>query len=140
MRIPGIVRIVPLLVLLALPAYAETVDVQGGNPDTADTKETADMPVQLKVGDELAVHLTGNPTTGFTWQATIVPDCLSLKGEAEYAQDEVPQGMAGVGGTFSFRLTATKPGTGTVRFAYARPWEKDVEPEKMVEREVQVTP
>jgi inhibitor of cysteine peptidase len=76
----------------------------------------------LAVGDELALVLPENPTTGFRWELVSdgVPACR-LEGD-EYRS---PSGLPGAGGTHQWRFRATQAGIGTIELRYRRPWLKD---------------
>lgn len=77
-------------------------------------------PVFVRESEHVLVALEGNPTTGFGWEVTERPGFLMpVEGTAYRSSSELP----GAGGTFFFRYEATEPGTGTLSFAYRRPWE-----------------
>lgn len=82
--------------------------------------------ITLAAGETLELVLTSNPTTGYSWSAAEVPDCLEQEGEAEYDSDALP-GMMGAGGEDTWRFTAVEPGEGSLRLEYARPWESEQE-------------
>jgi predicted secreted protein len=85
--------------------------------------------VSAKVGQAIIVLLKGNITTGYSWDwAGVAGDAVATDGKVEYATDKHPPGMAGVGGMFTAKLKAVKPGKSTVRLEYRRPWEKDAKP------------
>ncbi len=97
--------------------------------------EEGDGPtVSRRVGVYLLVALPGHPTTGFGWEVKEKPDFLTrIEG-----QDYRPSSdLIGAGGTFYFRDEVTASGTGTLAFAYRRPWE-DVPPEKTFSLQVTV--
>lgn len=66
--------------------------------------------------------LRGNITTGYEWTVAIDGDAVALTRD-EYVSDPADPGVAGVGGTHYFAFAAAKPGTATLTFTYARPWE-----------------
>ncbi|MBP1929512.1 putative secreted protein [Methanolinea mesophila] len=72
-------------------------------------------------GSMFAVSLAENPTTGYSWNATISPG-LELVNET-YEEDAHASGMVGVGGTHWWILRALTPGTQEFSAAYIRPWE-----------------
>lgn len=72
----------------------------------------------------LVVALSGNPTTGYEWNCAATGECLS-GGDCEYVQYPADEGMVGVGGVFIFRFTPKSAGSETLRFTYARCWEKE---------------
>lgn len=94
--------------------------------------------ITLAAGETLELVLTSNPTTGYSWSAAEIPDCLEQEGEPEYDSD-APPGMMGAGGEDTWRFTAVERGEGTLRLKYARPWESDeTEPVEIYEIDVTV--
>lgn len=91
-----------------------------------------DQVVELHVGQKLEVAIAGNPTTGYTWKTTALPEGMTQLGEPAYVQDpaEGPDGrrMVGVGGRFIFTFAGARPLEGVIQFAYSRSWEKDTPP------------
>lgn len=88
--------------------------------------------VELGNDDVLEVTLSENRTTGYRWQL------LSHDGfNAEETTGHKTQ-LPGAGGKAVFTITPWKPvSAGLLKFEYRRPWEKDVEPEKIFTVEVQ---
>ena len=76
--------------------------------------------VQMAEGGRFLVAVPGNPTTGFGWDVEEEPGFLTRLAGLAYLPDS---GLLGAGGTFFLRYEATEPGTGTLSFAYRRPWE-----------------
>lgn len=72
---------------------------------------------------ELTVTLKGNPTTGYVWNYRINGENVECT-LSDYAQDKANEGMAGAGGTYTFKFKATGATEATVQFTYARAWEK----------------
>ena len=68
-----------------------------------------------------AVVLPENPTTGFTWNATL-SDGLELQ-SSDYRQDEAPPGMVGVGGHHTWVIVAKDTGDQKFSALYRRSWE-----------------
>jgi inhibitor of cysteine peptidase len=94
----------------------------------------------LAVNQILVVTLHSNPTTGFSWTITQLPDFLEQIGDEEYRQYADTTNMVGAGGTSIWNFRAVAPGSGTLRFAYQRPWEQDTPPEKTAEYKLVVRP
>jgi inhibitor of cysteine peptidase len=93
----------------------------------------------LATGATLVVRLDANRTTGFAWTwSASTPGVLTAAGEPAYESAAAPAGTAGAGGAQVFSFTAAAPGTTTLRFAYARAWEKDVPPARTVTYDVTV--
>lgn len=94
---------------------------------------------ELVPGQELVVHLKGNPTTGYTWVlAQADAKVLVATGAIEYLAPKQNPPRVGQGGTFVARLTAQAAGETPVRFEYRRPWEKDTPAEKSFSLTVRV--
>ena len=68
-----------------------------------------------------AVVLEENPTTGFTWNATLSPG-LELQ-SSDYRQKDAPSGMVGVGGTRTWVIIAKDTGDQKFSAVYKRSWE-----------------
>lgn len=78
------------------------------------------------VGQDIVMSLAGNPTTGYSWDVKdIKGDAVERVGEVKYKADAHPPGMVGVGGGFTAKFKAAKPGKATVTLEYRRPWEKN---------------
>lgn len=90
---------------------------QGMEFFASDNAKTVSMPQ----GTVFRVSLEGNPTTGYTWNATL-SDGLELL-DSDFATYEHTEGMVGVGGTFSWDVVAKETGTQTFSAIYMRPWE-----------------
>ncbi len=85
------------------------------------------------------IRLRGNPTTGYTWQLAEQPSAvLGPLGDPEYAPDRQTPVAVGAGGTFTFSFRAAKPGSGSIRLVYRRPWEKDKPPAQTFSLAVEV--
>eukprot|EP00465_Bigelowiella_longifila_P001406 CAMPEP_0185269558 /NCGR_PEP_ID=MMETSP1359-20130426/40201_1 /TAXON_ID=552665 /ORGANISM="Bigelowiella longifila, Strain CCMP242" /LENGTH=136 /DNA_ID=CAMNT_0027860781 /DNA_START=16 /DNA_END=426 /DNA_ORIENTATION=+ len=82
---------------------------------------------QMKAGsnDACIVRLNGNPTTGYTWVATMEGEGVVTVGEPEYQRNEAgDKKIVGSGGVFEFRIAPKgNGGSNTVKFNYVRPWE-----------------
>jgi predicted secreted protein/putative hemolysin len=68
-----------------------------------------------------AVVLEENPTTGFTWNASLSPG-LELQ-SSDYRQNDAPSGMVGVGGTRTWVIIAKDTGDQKFSAVYKRSWE-----------------
>ena len=109
-----------------------------GMPQSAVTlrEENAGSTAQLRVGEEMAVVLDGNPTTGFLWETEAVDASVVKKlGEPDFNPDTE---LLGSGGKFTFRFEAVASGQTLLRLVYHRPWETGVSPEKTFEVTVMV--
>ncbi|MDR1390257.1 MAG: protease inhibitor I42 family protein [Treponema sp.] len=71
---------------------------------------------------DLVIELPGNITTGYSWSYTSSQaGIIREKAAGEYVEGAAVR--AGAGGSFTFVFEPLKPGTTTLRFSYARPWE-----------------
>jgi len=78
--------------------------------------------IEIEVGEQIALELEGNPTTGFSWQvAEIDPTVLVATGEPDY---ESSSDADGAGGTYTFRFDAVGPGETPLVLLYYRSWEE----------------
>ena len=103
-----------LAALAALPVLA------------ADTKPAA--PLNLRVGQKLALVLDGNPTTGYIWQLKpALPAGSPVQVELSLVRNE-EENCCGFPTPTTLTMTGVKPGTQLVRVVYARPWEKGKAP------------
>jgi inhibitor of cysteine peptidase len=82
--------------------------------------------VSLERGDTLVVRLAGNATTGYAWRIASAPRSLRKLGSSYLVRKTTPP-LVGRGGTYVFRFAA-RPGHGTLRLIYQRPWEKRTPP------------
>jgi inhibitor of cysteine peptidase len=74
--------------------------------------------IQVAAGEAFAVRLAGNPTTGYTWQASVDSSYLEL-----VDQEFEPRGEGvGAGGHEVFRFRARATGETEIGFEYRRPW------------------
>lgn len=92
------------------------------------TEENNGETINLKVGQEVHVLLTGNPTTGYMWEAQEV-DAARLRpaGEGEY---DAASDALGSGGEFNFTFIAAAPGDTELTLIYHRSFEQDVPPKR----------
>jgi inhibitor of cysteine peptidase len=117
---------------------ALTLGACGAGAQTPQLLSEADAgkTVALKVGDRLEVVLSGNPTTGYSWEiGTVNERILKAVGQPAYRSSSP---AAGSGGAFTFSLQAMAAGSTPVQFIYRRPFEKGVAPLKTFEITVTV--
>jgi inhibitor of cysteine peptidase len=100
--------------------------------------------VELKKGKTLSVSMPSNPTTGYSWSLTNASEVnqessvLQQTGEGASAFVIDNNGQVGAGGTETFDFDATAAGYQTLRFVYARPWEKGAGEQREVTVDVRV--
>ena len=114
----------------ALPLAPETTPQPSLAAKTL-SEEDAGSIVRLQKDGTLVVTLTGNPSTGYTWEVTPVdPAVVSLVGEPEYKADSE---MLGSAGKISLTFKAVAAGQQALTMAYRRPFEKDIPPQKTIQ-------
>jgi len=117
---------------LALVAAAALLGACGDDAGTTVELDAADSlsEVSLDVGDQLAVELEANPTTGYSWELGPLPDGLQLVS----SDFEEPGGsLVGAPGMQLFAFDAVGPGGGILRFEYVRVFDDPVVAEQIVE-------
>lgn len=89
----------------------------------------------VAVGDTLIITLVGNPTTGYTWDTTLIDKEVLSMIEKSFTPSST---LVGAGGVFSFKVLAISKGSSDLHMRYARLWEKDVPPAKTFDITVSV--
>ena len=89
-------------------------------------KDATGRQLKLEIGDELAISLHGNPTTGYMWEVDRVDAAiLQQVGQAEFhPQSE----LLGAPGVQILRFKAISAGETSLELAYRRGWEKNTPP------------
>jgi predicted secreted protein len=93
--------------------------------------EDAGRELRIRVGDTLAVALSGVPTAGYQWTAAALPDCLAIVATAS-GPTSTSQRLPGFTGGSHWEVVsirAASPCVADVRFAQRRPWEDPSEPD-----------
>lgn len=84
------------------------------------TADDADRAITVKAGEEIAVSLSENRTTGFRWTIESLAGQLTLvSSEYEPPVDSRP----GAGGRRAIVLRAGSAGSGELQLRYERTWE-----------------
>ena len=97
--------------------------------------------LMLRCGEILVVELPSNPTTGYSWRMLPFQQGLLVqRGEASYESNPSSKGLVGAGGRETWKFRAVGNGSLKLTFSYARPWEKDVKPVRMIEWPVTIIP
>jgi inhibitor of cysteine peptidase len=90
------------------------------------TEADAGETIELNVGQEFAVTLEGNITTGYTWEMVAIDGALVEQvGEPEF---ESESDLVGAGGKITLNFKTISSGNQTLQLVYHRPWEVDVAP------------
>jgi len=117
---------------IALVAAAALLGACGDDGGTTVELDATDSlsEVSLDVGDQLAVELEANPTTGYSWELGPLPDGLQLVS----SEFEEPGGsLVGAPGMQLFVFDVVGPGSGILRFEYVRVFDDPVIAEQIVE-------
>ncbi len=130
-----------LLAVLCCGLFISVVVAQGKTPKDSSTSDlgisiktrqsnTAVIPIAARVGDEFAVTLESNATTGYKWQLTEKPKSKIATLVSSVYNPPVQQ-IPGRGGSETYTFKAIGKGTTTITLAYARSWERNVAPVKV---------
>jgi len=108
------------LVLAACPAPAPTpAPTATTKPTPAVTTYTDEKtPITVNVGQQFAIALNSNPSTGYVWTAQFDAKVLSQAGKTFESSQATP--MPGSGGTDRFVFQGLTAGTIDLKFSYAR--------------------
>ncbi len=80
--------------------------------------------VPLGLQQNLSIRLPENPTTGYSWNASVTSGLLIT--DTAYTPDPQPVGMTGVGGTRNWTVRGVTAGTQRFSAVYVRPWEPNL--------------
>ncbi len=85
------------------------------------------MAIEVEAGQEFAVTLESNPTTGYRWRLAepLDRDILELV-TSEFERPKTD--LVGAGGEEVWTFRAKRSGETVVRLERVRPWERDVPP------------
>jgi inhibitor of cysteine peptidase len=120
----------------------QMLPIVSGNVANVALDATADGTTQqLKMGEVLSISLESNPSTGYSWFATISnPAVLVQMGDPVYqeAASNSSTPVLGAAGTQIFYFQAAGSGTSTLTLDYKRSFETNVAPEKTFSMTVEV--
>ena len=123
-----------IAIFVALAALALTAS---GCSIEGEVKEFHDPSVEIVVekGEEFAIVLESNPTTGYQWKLNHPLDekILTLE-KTEFEPPE--EGLLGAPGEEKWTFKAHELGRTTIELAYVRPWEEEAEEPARVEEGV----
>ena len=106
-----------------MPNSILSIDLDSFDLDAVDRVEKNGF--ELSRGGYLTFVVSGNPTTGFEWDATQAATNGMFEVCGEYVADEAPEHYAGVGGTYYFTIKAgDSVGDGSFDIAYDREWDE----------------
>ncbi len=87
------------------------------------TTEANKNSLTAEKGSTVTIRVEGNPSTGYSWEASEISPNLTLIDRHFEDTRKDPQ-LLGAPGMFVFTFKALEAGTGSVRLDYLRPWEK----------------
>jgi len=95
--------------------------------------------LNLKINDVITIKLESNATTGYKWNLSEESnsDIIALV-SSDYTEKENKDNLVGAGGFETFTFKAVSNGSITLIITYNRPWEKDVQPEKIFKLNISV--
>lgn len=101
------------------------------------------VPVQAQVGQVLSIRLTGNASTGYSWEWDEAAAAGVLVRERDPVQADSNEPAAsppvvGSPSTQTWRFRAAKPGNAELRLDYRRPWEQGIAPVQSVRLQIVV--
>lgn len=113
--------------LLLISAVLITASLNLFAADVTDlTEKDSGRTVKLKKGDMVNVALTGNPTTGYTWEVSVIDmDILKQTGEPKFTPDT---DAIGSGGKAILQFEAVGAGQSPLELIYHRVWEHGIPP------------
>jgi len=114
------------IIPLILAAILLTACTTAGGAERRVTMPSDRQVIELGVGEELVIELTGNPTTGYNWYVTGVDETvLQVQGEPAFTADS---SALGSGGMLALSFKALAAGETMLSMAYQRAWEVGIAP------------
>ena len=109
-----------LAALVAAGTLAPAADAAGKKPTLVVTQTPAQ--VRLVPGETIAITLSTNRTTGYSWSAKVAgkPGTITVS-KGVYQAPTNTNGMVGVPGKTTWTVTADKDGTGVVKIVATPP-------------------
>jgi len=105
------------------------------------TRDDLGKHIDLRLGQEIELRLAANPTTGYRWQVVhAAPAVLDTLAGETFSPASAAPGVAGGGGTVTWRFRATRVGRDNLQLVYRRPWESGAIPAQTFVCEVAVNP
>lgn len=119
-----------LSLLVAAAIIVALVTVFAAPDDESSVQQIPSNATQLVVdtetGKQFAIHLTSNPTTGYSWKASYEPQLLRLINATFVPGTEAAEEpQLGAGGEEVFTFEALSPGETRITFSYLREWENN---------------
>lgn len=110
------------------------------------TVENLNLINELKVNGKISTTVYDNPTTGYSWEFEVTGDKdviaytfldkpSEIKPEDKISKEPM---ICGEGAEKLLTIKGIKPGRAKLKMSLVRPWEKDLEPAKIMEFEILV--
>ena len=88
--------------------------------------------LNLKINDVITIKLESNATTGYKWNLSEENNSgIIAIVSSDYTEKENKDNLVGSGGFETLIFKAVSRGSATIILTYNKPWEKDVQPEKI---------
>ena len=88
--------------------------------------------LNLKINDVITIKLESNATTGYKWNLSEENNSgIIAIVSSDYTEKENKDNLVGSGGFETLTFKAVSRGSATIILTYNKPWEKDVQPEKI---------
>ena len=114
-----------------LPCFnGETVPAPATGAGEEELSVEYEAIITSKVGEETTIALESNPSTGYQWQIGYDSEKLEFVSQEFNASEDTE--LVGAPGTEMFVFKALEQGESDITFLYLRPWETDVDPEKVL--------
>jgi inhibitor of cysteine peptidase len=91
------------------------------------TENDSGKTVELRIGDDLEIVLSANPTTGYVWEASSLDSTVLELDKTDFIAGEKVIGSSGMD---VIKLHAISEGKTELTFIYHRPFEKNKPPSK----------
>ena len=125
----SVLLVVSLILLMLTSVYifsgcaiAEKTYTESNNGDN----------LNLKINDVITIKLESNATTGYKWNLSEENNSgIIAIVSSDYTEKENKDNLVGSGGFETLTFKAVSRGSATIILTYNRPWEKDVQPEKI---------
>jgi predicted secreted protein len=85
----------------------------------------ADDALELHVGEEYSLTLTGLGTAGYSWAPNLEGDPEVAEVRRAGGDTAPPDEVVGGSADEVFTIRGKRPGSARIRFAQRRPWERD---------------
>jgi len=95
--------------------------------------------LNLKINDVIKIRLESNATTGYKWNLSKENNSGIIAFiSSDYTEKENKDNLIGAGGFETFNFKAISKGSIILTLTYNKPWEKNVQPEKIFKLNISV--